>query len=132
LNSFPRPNSPDWSEYLHHLLSYLTGLVPSQVDLQFRSLYDPVDDTDEMKKTPMRRFLSCLAKMLNQNENFEVIQAFLYRIIFIHGITILEDRYFSHEINVLQRTLKVQGIQMQNLMQATLCLVRNSLNISSS
>lgn len=133
LSGFPESSGSARKLYAEKVLSCLLNMTPAQVDVQFQSLLDDSSLENGLTQTaPMKNFLSCLSILLEQKSNFEVIQAFVYRIISIHGTRLTADSSFSEEIVTLREKLESNGENLQNLLHLTLCLVKTALNLPSS
>lgn len=104
-------------------------LNPSQIDLEFRTLVSDIENPLESEILALNTLLSLLASLLQEDKNFEIIQAYVYRLITIYSDVFMVKKHCYEELNNLNRVIQSKSEKSQNLLQISICLVKNSLNI---
>lgn len=109
------------------ILTFLKGLTPPAVDIELRSLCRHENDDDGI------RLLLCIIDWLQDNlvkgENFEILQAYLHRILTIHSGIFLKVPSLINALKKLQDVHKSSCDRFRNIIQNNLCIVQLYSNI---
>ena len=109
------------------LMEYLKQLPPSAIDLEFRALY--IYDGDEEGIMLLQQFLQWITIHIQSGENFEILQAYLYRILIIYSDIIIKLSSFELVLSKLYHIHYNSSIRFRNLIQKNLCLLKMLANL---
>jgi len=109
------------------LMEYLKQLPPSAIDLEFRALY--IYDGDEEGIMLLQQFLQWITIHIQSGENFEILQAYLYRILIIYSDIIIKLSSFKLVLSKLYQIHYNSSIRFRNLIQKNLCLLKMLANL---
>jgi hypothetical protein len=109
------------------LMEYLKQLPPSAIDLEFRALY--IYDGDEEGIMLLEQFLQWITIHIQSGENFEILQAYLYRMLIIYSDTIIKLSSFKLVLSKLYHIHYNSSIRFRNLIQKNLCLLKMLANL---
>lgn len=105
--------------YLH---VYVYSLGASAVDVEFRSLCKHEDDEVGIR---LVRYLVCWIKNeLKTGGNYEVLQAYLHRLIIIYSETFIKHQSLSAELLELENIHEIGCQKLRQLVQSNLCLLK--------
>ena len=109
------------------LMEYLKQLPPSAIDLEFRALY--IYDGDDEGIILLQQLLQWLTIHIQSGENFEILQAYLYRILIIYSDIIIKLSSFKLVVSKLYNIHYNSSIRFRNLIQKNLCLLKMLANL---
>ncbi len=109
------------------VLEYLKKLPPPAVDLEMRALC--THDEDEEGRDLVRRLLAWLGRHIASGDNFEILQAYLHRMLAIHITMITKTPQLVQELRVLQGVHAKASNRFRHLVQKNLCLLKIMANL---
>jgi len=109
------------------LMEYLKQLPPPAVDLEFRAIY--IYDGDDEGLFLLQQLLLWLTKQIQLGENFEILQAYIYRILIIYSDTMIKIPSFKLSLIKLYEVQSQSSLRFRNLIQKNLCLLKMMANL---
>ena len=105
-------------------------LPPSAVDAEFRALCLNDSDSDGIK---LLRFLFVwIDQQLQTGNNFELLQAYLYRAALIYSEVLRKHTEFTGLLVSLKESHRTTSSKFRDLVQSNLCLLKLFARISFS
>jgi hypothetical protein len=104
------------------ILEYLKGIPPPAIDLEFRALC--THENDEEGLDLLRCFLIWMSKSLKSGMNFEILQAYLHRLLSIYAELILKQPLLSIEVEKVRLIHSESSNRFRHLIQSNLCLLK--------
>ena len=105
-----------------NLLSYLKTLSPPALDAEFRSLC--LHDADEQGLELLLAVLTWLATVLSSRANFELLVAYLYRLLVIYEGIFCKDSRFKEILERLRSAHASNSEHIGGLLHSNLCLLK--------
>lgn len=126
LQEFPE-GSPDKISWLPEnedsaILTYLKTLPPPAVDIEFRALYNNSEDEEGLQL--LRCFLAWLIRQFERGTDFEVLQAYLYRFVYIYSEELSSRSELTGELIKLRQCHQSSCDRFRHLVQKNLCLLK--------
>jgi hypothetical protein len=129
-------NGQQASESESNIIEYLKSISPPAVDVEFRALCSHITDHDGVQL--IHTLLLFLKYEISTGKNYEILQAYLYRLLFIYADLIMDlfhyepadgfDMILIHDIQQivqeLLNTLMKNCDKFRNLIQKNLCLLK--------
>ena len=109
------------------LIGFLKTLLPSAVDIEFRSLC--LSPTDIEGCDLVRRLLKHLASGLKRKEDFEVTQAYLSRALSVFGTILLDASFLKPTLEELQIAQHEASSQFRTGVGSTLAVLQHLQNL---
>ena len=109
------------------LMEYLKKLPPPAVDLEIRALC--THEEDEEGKLLLQHLLHWLTKHIASGEDFEILQAYLHRVISIYEQLIMKMPDLKEDLEQLQHAHSIANDRFRNLVQKNLCLLKMMGNL---
>lgn len=113
----------------HIFLSLSFSIGPPAVDAEMRALCR--DAQDEVGVQLLGDILSWLMEDLKTCENFEVLQAYLYRFLFIYSEVILECPELHSRLQKVKSVHENSCKKFRHLVQSNLCVLKMMAQIPS-
>jgi hypothetical protein len=104
------------------VLSYLRGLPPPAVDVEFQALC--LNDDDEEGIDLLRCMLCWLKRNLASGRNFEIVQAYLHRLLRIYGSLIASHHLLCADLDAVKLAQSECALKFRHLVQSNLCLLK--------
>lgn len=104
------------------ILGYLKTIAPPAIDAEMRSLC--LHDGDEEGIKFIRILLKWFKKKLASGNNFEVLQAYLHRMLTIYSEILIKIPEFALDVEELHRAHDACGLKFRHLIQKNLCLLK--------
>jgi hypothetical protein len=112
------------------ILNFLIKLPPPAIDLEFRSLC--TNENDEDGVLLLRCLLVWLAYQIETGSNFEILQAYLHRILVIYLDLMIKNENIKNEIEYVKNIHEKSSKKFRNIIQKNLCLLKMLANIPIS
>jgi hypothetical protein len=105
-------------------------LTPSSIDVEFNSLCTNNEDFQGIELVYF--LLVWVQTQLDTGIDFELIQAYLHRILSIHSELIRKTISFSEIVSKIKSTQEEKFSKFEGLVQSNLCLLKLFSNITFS
>ena len=110
--------------------AFLKKLTPSAVDVEFRALYQHSED--HLGIHLLQTLLSWFSHTLASAADFELLQAYLYRLLIIYTDVFIEmAAVFGSNISSLSRVHSNVGQSFRHLVQENICLLKLLSGVAS-
>ena len=109
------------------ITKFLNGLNPYISDLEIRSLDPLINLTQENLLLLFTEYI--LTEFKDNNNNFEMLQAFLNRFIKIYSDDIVNDKVIKNNLEKINEINKNKYEELENIFNNTMCLVSHFGNI---
>jgi hypothetical protein len=109
------------------VMEYLKKLPPPAVDLEFRSLCTYEEDEEGIEL--LRQLLQWLTAHITTGEDFEILQAYLHRMLSIYMHMIMKLPALIPDLRALQEAHVVANSRFRHLVQKNLCLLKMMGNL---
>ena len=104
-------------------LEYLKTLPAPAIDVEFRALCSHGDDDEGIKL--LHCLLSWLSDRIQCGRDYEILEAYLHRILLIYGEIIVINKDLLYIItNKITKNHEKNSIKLRNLVQSNLCLLK--------
>ncbi len=104
------------------LLGYLKTLPPPALDLELRALCTGVEDEEGISL--LARLLKWILQRLRGGSDFEVLEAYLHRIIEIYADVVIASADLSSIARRVAEVHQASASKLQDLVQSNLCLLK--------
>ena len=111
------------------VVGYLKSIGPPAVDAEMRALCR--DAQDELGVQLLGRVLAWLLEDFKTCENFEILQAYLYRFLFIYSEVILECPQLLSRLQKIKVLHEASCRKFRHLVQSNLCVLKMMAQIPS-
>lgn len=116
-------NASDGDDQEEALLTYLKTLSPAAFDAELRSLC--LYDSDEEGLTYLAVLLQWMAVKLAKKTDFELLLAYLHRILIIYDSVIVKRKaMFEASLDLLSEVQCVNSAHFRRIIHSNLCLLK--------
>jgi U3 small nucleolar RNA-associated protein 21 len=110
------------------LMAYLKTLSPPSIDAEFRALC--LHDGDVEGLGLVKNLLDWMTMNLARRTNFELLLAYLHRLLVIYDDIIIRHGLFSQALLQISQVHVSNSEVIRRLLQSNLCLLKNLANIN--
>ena len=104
------------------LMLYLKTLSPPALDAEFRSLC--LHEADEQGLDLLLSLLTWLTSALSTRANFELVTAYLYRLLLIYESILSKDSRFKDILLSVKKAQEENSERIRGLVHSNLCLLK--------
>ena len=111
------------------VLTYLMSIPPSAIDLEFQSIYTHHDvelsaDRDMEGIVLLQSLLVSLTRSMTLGTHFEVLQAYVHRLLTIYTDIIIQIPELSQHLSQLKDAHYLFAEKFRHVVQSNLCILR--------
>ena len=104
------------------LITYLKTLSPPALDAEFRSLC--LHEADEPGLELLLSLMTWLTSALASRADFELVVAYLYRLLLIYEFILCKDTRFKEALQAIRKAQDENSERIRGLIHSNLCLLK--------